>query len=131
MGFGQFLSAPEYSFKVITHRSIFQNAAQEYSRYGEDYVSRSAVIILDSKDLKKMDVKAGQNVVVKSNSGKVVVKAVASEYETSHEGVAYMINGPWANALVSADTDGSGVPKFKLIEVTVSKAKDGEITIFE
>ncbi len=131
MGFGQFLSAPEYSFKVITHRSIFQNAAQENSRFGDEYVSRSAVIILDSKDLKKMDVENSQNVVVKSNSGKVIVKAVASEYETSHEGIAYMINGPWANALVCADTGGTGVPKFKLIEVTVSKAKDEELTVFE
>ncbi|MDI3486544.1 MAG: hypothetical protein PWQ50_1764, partial [Methanolobus sp.] len=33
MGFGQFLAAPEIKLKVITYRDVFQNTAQETSRF--------------------------------------------------------------------------------------------------
>ncbi|WP_440951677.1 formylmethanofuran dehydrogenase [Methanococcoides sp. FTZ1] len=131
MGFGQFLATPEYDIRIITHRDIFQNTALESSRGGEDYISRSAVIKLDESDIKKMGLKAKGRAVLKNSSGRVVVTLEPSEYEEAHEGIGYMVNSPWSNALVSADTDGTGVPKFKMIIATISDAKDEKITSFD
>ncbi|HML26015.1 MAG TPA: formylmethanofuran dehydrogenase, partial [Methanomethylovorans sp.] len=39
-----------------------------------------------------------------------------------------MINGPWANALVAADTGGTGVPAFKNIEAMLSRSKGEKVT---
>lgn len=128
MGFGQFLASPEIKLKVVTYRDVFQNTAQENSRFSEEYEQLSAVIKLDPKDISKLAIKENDTVFVKNSYGKVVVKAEKSAYEESHPGVAYMVNSPWSNALVPDETGGSGVPKFKEFEVTVQGAKDEKVT---
>ncbi|MBN2111264.1 MAG: formylmethanofuran dehydrogenase [Methanosarcinaceae archaeon] len=128
MGFGQFLAAPEIKLKLITYRDVFQDSAKESSRFGEEYEKLSAVIRLDPKDISKLAIKEGDTVFVKNGSGKVIVKAMKSGYEEPHPGIAYMVNGPWSNALVPDDTGGTGVPKFKDIEATVQSAKGGKVT---
>ncbi len=58
----------------------------------------------------------------------IVVKAEESGYETPHRGIAYMPKSPWSNMLVSDETGGTGVPKFKDISVTVTSAKGEKVT---
>jgi formylmethanofuran dehydrogenase subunit D len=128
MGFGQFLAAPEIKLKIVTYRDVFQNTAQEISRFGEEYEKSSAVIKLDLKDIAKLAIKHGDTVIVKNSSGKVVVTAMKSDYEQSHAGIAYMVNSPWSNSLVPDETGGTGVPKFKNFEVTVQGAKGEKVT---
>ena len=84
---------------------------------------------MDSRDVKKLGVTEGDTVVVKNDCGKVVVKVEESGYDVSHQGVAYMPNSPWSNALVSADTGGTGVPRYKMIEVMVLDARGKSITV--
>ncbi|WP_340817946.1 molybdopterin dinucleotide binding domain-containing protein [Methanolobus sp. WCC4] len=128
MGFGQFLAAPEVKMKIVTYRDVFQNTAQETSRFGEDYEKLSAVIKLDPKDISRLTIKAGETVVVRNAFGKVVVTAQVSDNEGAHPGIAYMVNGPWSNALVPDETGGTGVPKFKDFEATVQGAKGEKVT---
>ncbi|MDG6244127.1 MAG: molybdopterin dinucleotide binding domain-containing protein [Methanolobus sp.] len=128
MGFGQFLAAPEIKLKVVTYRDVFQNTAQESSRFGEDYETLSAVIRLDLKDISKLSIKEGETVILRNGSGKVVVQAQKSGYEQAHPGIAYMVNSPWSNVLVPEDTGGTGVPKFKDFEVTVQSARGASVT---
>ncbi|NYT19246.1 MAG: formylmethanofuran dehydrogenase [Methanosarcinales archaeon] len=131
MGFGQFLAAPEYDIRIITYRDIFQSTALESSRGSEEYLNLSAVRKIDKNDMKKMGFKENGHVVLKNSSGRIVVSVQVSEYEEAHEGIAYMTNSPWSNALVSADTNGTGVPKFKMITATASDAKEEKITTFD
>ncbi|MCC4765115.1 formylmethanofuran dehydrogenase [Methanosarcina sp. DH1] len=128
MDFGSFLAAPEIKVKVITYRDIFQDKAMLENRFGNEYKDLSAVIKLDHADLKQLDVKKGDTVILKNSFGRVVVKAMESGYETPHKGIAYMPKSPWSNMLVSDETGGTGVPKFKDISVTVSSAKGEKVT---
>ncbi|MDR7666988.1 molybdopterin dinucleotide binding domain-containing protein [Methanosarcina sp. Z-7115] len=128
MDFGSFLTVPEIKVKVVTYRDIFQDKAMIENRFGEEYRDRSAVIKLDPADLKQLSVKKGDTVILKNSFGRVVVRAEESGYETSHRGIAYMPNSPWSNILVSDDTGGTGVPKFKDISVTVTSAKGEKVT---
>jgi formylmethanofuran dehydrogenase subunit D len=128
MGFGQFLAAPEQKVTIVTYRDIFQSAVMEEGRFSEEYLKLSAVIKMDAADIKKLDVKEGDTVVVKNDGGKVIVRVEKSGYDTTHQGIAYMPNSPWSNALVSADTGGSGVPQYKKIEAMVSSAKGESVT---
>jgi formylmethanofuran dehydrogenase subunit D len=127
MDFGSFLSAPEIQVKVITYRDIFQDKAMFEDRFGEEYRNLSAVIKLDPEDLKQLNVKKGETVILKNSFGRVVVKAEESGYETPR-GIAYMPKSPWSNILVSDETRGTGVPKFKDISVTVTSAKGEKVT---
>ena len=128
MGFGQFLAAPEQKVTIVTYRDIFQSAVMEEGRFSEEYLKLSAVIKMDAADIKKLDVKEGDTVVVKNDGGKVIVRVENSGYDASHQGIAYMPNSPWSNALVSADTGGCGVPQYKKIEAMVSSAKGESVT---
>ena len=128
MDFGSFLTAPEIKVKVITYRDIFQDKAMLENRFGDEYKDLSAIIKLDHADLKQLDVKKGDTVILKNSFGRVVVKAMESGYETPHKGIAYMPKSPWSNMLISDETGGTGVPKFKDISVTVTSAKGEKVT---
>lgn len=128
MDFGSFLKAPEIKLRVVTYRDIFQDKAMIENRFGEEYRDRSAVIKLDTADFKQLSVKKGDTVTLKNSFGTIVVKAEESGYETPHRGIAYMPNSPWSNILVSDETGGTGVPKFKDISVIVTSAKGEKVT---
>ena len=131
MGFDQFLSSPEMEILIITHRDIFQSAANSDSRFSDDYANLTAIIRLDKQDMKKAGLKEGNLVTIENSAGKIVVKALQSTSEEPHSGTAYMVNGPWVNALVSAETSGTGVPQFKYIKAKMIKSKESSITSFE
>jgi len=131
MDFGSFLATPEIKVKVITYRDIFQDKAMIENRFGEEYRNLSAVIKLDSVDLKQLNVKKGDTVILKNSFGRIVVKVDESGYETPHRGIAYMPKSPWSNMLVSDETGGTGIPKFKDISVTITSAKGEKITEIE
>ncbi|MHC1576028.1 MAG: molybdopterin dinucleotide binding domain-containing protein [Methanosarcinaceae archaeon] len=130
MGFGKFLSIPEYDVTIVTHRDIFQNTALESSRFAEEYEKLSAVINIDRQDMERIGITDNDPVIVRNKFGKIIVLAQGSGYEETHPGVAYMLNSPWSNALVSNETGGSGVPSFKSIKAVISKAKDEPVTTF-
>ena len=133
MGFGQFLAAPEQKITIVTYRDIFQSAVMEEGRFSEEYLKLSAVIKMDVADIKHLDVKEGDTVILKNNGNneKVIVKVESSGYDAPHLGIAYMPNSPWSNALVSADTGGRGVPRYKNIGATVSSAKGESVTAID
>jgi formylmethanofuran dehydrogenase subunit D len=128
MDFGSFLTNPEIKVKIVTYRDIFQDKAMLENRFGEEYRNRSAIIKLDPADLKQLNLKIGDTVTIKNSFGSVVVKAEESGYETPHRGIAYMPKGPWSITLVSDETGGTGVPKFKDISVTITSAKGEKVT---
>jgi formylmethanofuran dehydrogenase subunit D len=98
------------------------------NRFGEEYRDHSAVIKLDPADLKQLNVKKGDTVILKNSFGRIVAKAEESGYETPHRGIAYMPKSPWSNMLVSDETGGTGVPRFKDISATVTSAKGEKVT---
>jgi len=126
---GKFLKAPEHEIKITTYRDIFQVEALERDRFGEEYRKLSACIVISKDDLKKMGLKAGERVKVSNNYGSVVVEVKESKRDEPG-GIAFMVNSPWSNALVSDDTRGKGIPEFKDITAKISLSKE-EITQLE
>jgi len=126
---GKFLKAPEHEIKITTYRDIFQIEALERDRFGEEYKKLSACIAMSKDDLKKMGLKAGEKVKLANNYGSVVVEVKESKREEPG-GIAFMVNSPWSNALVSGDTGGKGVPEFKDIDAKISLARE-EVTSLE
>ncbi len=129
MDIGKFLKSPEYEIKLTTYRDIFQVEALENDRFGDEYRKHSAAIVMGKDDLKKFGLKSGDRVRLMNSYGSVVVEARESKREEP-EGVAFMVNSPWSNALVSDETGGNGIPDFKNITAKISLTKD-EITKIE
>ena len=98
MEFGEFLAAPECGVVVVTYPDIFRTeAGLRHGRFSREYQELSAVIVLDSEDMAKIEVKDGDLAEVKSEAGDVVVRAKVSEKK--HPGIGYMPEGAWANVL--------------------------------
>ncbi len=125
---GKFMKNPEYEIKITTYRDIFQVEAQERDRFGKDYEKLSACIVMSKNDMSKMGLKPGDRVKVANNNGSVVVEARESKRDEPG-GVAFMINSPWSNVLVSDETGGRGVPEFKNITAKISLVKEESTTL--
>ncbi len=98
MEFGEFLAAPECSIMIITYPDIFRTeVGLKHGKFSREYQELSAVIVLDSGDMAKIEVNDGDLVEIKSETGVVVVRAKESEKE--HQGIGYMPEGAWANVL--------------------------------
>ncbi|MCZ7392588.1 MAG: molybdopterin dinucleotide binding domain-containing protein [Candidatus Methanoperedens sp.] len=126
---GKFLKSPEYEIKITTFRDIFQVEALECDRLGEEYRKLSACLIMSKNDLNKMGLKAGDKVRVYNNWGSIVVEVKETKRDEPG-GIAFMVNSPWSNALVSGDAGGKGIPEFKNITAKVSLVKE-EVTTLE
>lgn len=129
MDFGKFLKSPEYDIKIITYRDIFQVEALESDRFGEEYKKLSASISISKIDLQKMGIKSGDMVKISNNFGSLVVQARESKRDEPG-GLAFMVNSPWSNSLVSGETGGKGIPEFKNIDAKISLSKE-EITTLD
>lgn len=126
---GKFMKNPEYEIKIITYRDIFQVEAQERDRFGKDYEKLSACIVMSKNDMAKMGLKSGDRVKVANSNGSIVVEAREPKRDEPG-GVAFMVNSPWSNVLVSGETGGKGIPEFKNITAKISLVKE-EVTSLE
>jgi formylmethanofuran dehydrogenase subunit D len=115
---------------VVTFRDIFQYEAEKKSRYSEDYRKLSAQIILDKQDMAGLGVKDSQNVLVKNDVGSIVVAVKTSE-DDPHPGLAFMINSPWSNQLVSDDVCTASNPGYKRISAQISPSGENVTQISE
>ncbi len=126
---GKFLKNPEYEIKLTTYRDIFQVKELEYDRFGEEYKRLSAAVMMGKEDMKKMGFKAGDRVRLINSYGSIAVELRESRRDEPG-GIAFMLNSPWSNSLVSDDTGGKGIPEFKNINARISLTKD-DITPIE
>ncbi len=120
---GKFLKSPEYEIKITTYRDIFQVEAQERDRFGKDYEKLSTCIVMSKNDLAKMGLKSGDRVKVANNNGSIIVEVRESKRDEPG-GVAFMVNSPWSNVLVTGETGGKGIPEFKNITAKISLVKE-------
>jgi formylmethanofuran dehydrogenase subunit D len=98
MEFDEFLAAPECGVVIVTYPDIFRTeAGLKHGKFSREYQELSAVLVLDSGDMAKIEVKDGDLVEIKSEAGAVVVRAKESEKE--HPGIGYMPEGAWAYIL--------------------------------
>ena len=129
MDFGTFLKNPEYDIKITTYRDIFQAEEADRDRFGEEYKKLSAVIYMSKIDMQKMGIKSQDRVKISNNFGSLVVQTKESKRDEPG-GLAFMVNSPWSNSLVSGETGGKGIPEFKNIDARISLSKE-EITTLE
>ncbi len=98
MKFGEFLAAPECGVVIVTYPDVFRTeAGLRQGKFSSEYQELSAMIVLDSGDVAKIEVKDGDLVEVFGEGGAVVVRVKESEKE--HPGIGYMPEGAWANIL--------------------------------
>jgi|Deesub1362A_J573_1020465.scaffolds.fasta_scaffold00016_164 formylmethanofuran dehydrogenase subunit D len=113
--------------KLITGRTLHQGASMErLGKESEEYTKSVAVCEMDPADMEKLGVKEGDIVKVATDSGEVFLWAAKSR-QAPHEGTIFIPMGPWANALVDAGTNSTGMPDFKGVKARVEPAPEGKV----
>lgn len=108
---------------LLTGRTIEQGVGKERGKTSKDYVESVSVCYMDPDDMKKLGVKEKTNILVSTEYGSVVVKALKS-LRAPHPRVIFIPYGPWANVVVNPETHSIGMPSFKGIPAYVESAPD-------
>ena len=115
---------------LLTGRTIEQGVGKERGKSSKDYVESVSVCYMDPEDMKRLGVKDKTNILVSTEYGSVVVKALKS-LRAPHPGVVFIPYGPWANVVVNPETHSIGMPSFKGIPAEVAPSPDQPILDLE
>lgn len=103
---------------LVTGRTIDQGKWKELGKLSREYMESVAICEIDPDDLKRLGLREGRNVRVKTKFGSVVLKAKKSRRKP-HRGVIFIPYGPWANLVVNPETDGTGMPSLKGVDAEI------------
>jgi formylmethanofuran dehydrogenase subunit D len=111
---------------LVTGRTIEQGVTKERGKFSSEYMESVSICYMDPEDLKKLGIKEKTNILVSTDHGSVVVKALKS-LRTPHLGIIFIPYGPWANIVIDPETHGIGMPSLKGIPAEVEPAPDKHI----
>lgn len=115
---------------LITGRTIEQGVAKEQGKSSPEYFEACSMVYMDAQDMKKLNLKNGDHVLVTTPDGSVVLRAI--KYPRSETpGLIYIPYGPWANAICSDATTTIGMPSFKGTPAEVEAAADKPVLSME
>jgi formylmethanofuran dehydrogenase subunit D len=97
----------------------------EEGKTSEKYFESVSYIELSKPDASALDLKEGQPLEVTTSEGSVIVYGHISDRLT--EGIAFFPYGPWANQVISSETEGTGMPKYKGVKAKLSKSTDRDV----
>ncbi len=108
-------------FKLITGRTIKQGEGKDKGKFSDEYTNEVSSCDMDREDMEQLKIKEGDLVRIKSEFGTVVLKARESK-QGPHKGMVFVPYGPYCNMLLPSETNDSGMPSLKGIEVEVEAA---------
>jgi formylmethanofuran dehydrogenase subunit D len=117
---------PKLQITLVTGRTIEQGVGKEQGKTSKEYMDSVSVCYIDPEDLKKLGIKEKTNILISTEHGSVIVKALKS-LRGPHSGVIFTPYGPWANAIVDPMTDSLGMPSLKGIPAEVEPAPEGRV----
>lgn len=103
-------------FLFNTGRTIRQGKYIE-NKLGQGYAEETSLCHIHPLDLLDLGVDEGENVLVKSEVGEVVLEARADE--GLPKGMVFVSYGIHCNSIISASTHGTGMPDYKIHEVDI------------
>ncbi len=106
--------------EIISGRTIDQGKTVE-EKLSEEYFKAVSYCEINEEEFRKLGLKDGDRVKVKTEFGEVVVFARVGEVP---KGVIFIPMGPYANQVIADDTDGTGMPRFKGVRGTLEKTDE-------
>jgi formylmethanofuran dehydrogenase subunit D len=101
---------------LITGRSTKQGRTIHLGKAAQEYLDEVGALEMHPADMQAIGIKAGDQVKIASPHGEAVLKCREGSIP---EGLAFAAYGGFVNALVGPDTQGTGMPDSKGIEIEV------------
>lgn len=104
------------NFILITGRTRKQAEGLHKGKDSEAYRSATALVEMSQEDMDRLAIEEGRIVLLKTSSGQVEVPVRNGALPS---GMLFIPMGPVANALIGMETEGTGMPEFKGLNVKV------------
>ena len=105
-------------FTLITGRTTKQGRSVHLGKEAKEFLEEISTLLINAKDIEALQLRDGDQVRLKTRHGSSVLKFKKGEIP---EGLVFVAYGGFVNALVGADTQGTGMPDTKGIEVEVER----------
>ena len=104
-------------FILITGRTSKQGRALHLGKGSPEYAEEVSTLEINGLDMEEMGLGGGDEVRVRTGAGEALIRCRRSD--ALPRGLVFMPYGPPANALIGADTGGTGTPDSKGIEIEI------------
>lgn len=105
-------------FTLITGRTTKQGRSIHLGKDAKEFQEEISTLLINAKDIETLQLRDGDQVRLKTQHGSTVLRFKKGEIP---EGLVFVAYGGYVNALVGSDTQGTGMPNTKGIEVEVER----------
>jgi formylmethanofuran dehydrogenase subunit D len=110
---------------LTSGRTLKQGRAMELGKLGPEYHKEVAFCEMDKVTLETLGLEEGEPVLIETPHGSVVVMSKLDR--RAEPGVVFIPCGPYANAVIGSETEGTGMPDFKGVSAKLFAAKGQEV----
>lgn len=108
---------------LVPGRSQSQGTSLNEGKLEDEYKRVTTTAELNEKDMRRLKLKDGDKIKLKSDVGQTVVTCKSKKHEDLPSGMIFIPYGPPSSELMASDTAGTGMPLSKHMEVKVTKVK--------
>ncbi len=105
-------------FTLITGRTTKQGTSIHLGKDAKEFVDEISTLQMNAKDIEALRLQEGDQVRLRTPHGSTVVKFKKGDIP---QGLVFIAYGGFINSLVGTDTQGTGMPNTKGIEVEVER----------
>ncbi len=105
-------------FTVITLRTMTQGQAMHIGKESKEYVEEISTVRMNLKDIEDLELQDGDRVQLSTPHGSTVLKFAKGDVP---KGLVLIAYGRVINPIIGTDTQATGMPDYKGIEVEVER----------
>lgn len=110
---------------LIAGRTTRQGTSLNRGKADATYIEVTGAIELSEADLAALGLRAGAPVLARSRHGMAQLRCKAAKPGELPPGLAFMAYGPPSSLLMSGDTQGTGMPDSKGVEIELEPVPGG------
>jgi formylmethanofuran dehydrogenase subunit B len=108
-----------HPFVLIPGRTSRQGTALNEGKRTDGYQRETGTLLMSVTDMQRLEIRDGQHVRLRSPEGSVEIPCRAGRKDELPEGVLFIPYGPTSSRLMGGDTQGTGMPDSKGLDVTL------------
>lgn len=109
------------SFILVPGRTSPQGVGISEGKFGEKYQAEINVVLAAPEDMQRLGLANGDHVRMTSESGEVQVAVKAAKAGDLPSGLLFIAYGDLSSRLMGSDTQGTGMPTSKGIDVNLER----------
>lgn len=109
-------------FILIPGRTSTQGTTLNEGKYTDGYLKEIGTLQISSADMERLGLSDGDEVRLWNDVGEITVPCKACKGDELPPGILFISYGMWSSVLMGADTQGSGMPDSKGLDVYLEPA---------